>query len=224
MYKYTLATVACSALALASGCGDSSAEDIGNAIRGEQLADQKCVTCHHPSGDSTKEGVPRIAGQNASYLTNQLFILREGIRPSEVMNKVAKDLTNQQIADLVAYWSSAKPAGSVWGGQDAARVAQGEKLFNEGDVDNRLIACAVCHGDRGQGVADLVIPRIMGQAPGYLESMLAEFAVVPDFGDAKPNAMHIIARTAVEAGGDAPESYVDAVVSYVSSQPWGSAP
>lgn len=129
MGMYTLATAACSALALASGCGDSSAQAMG----------------------------------------------------------------------------------------DAALVAQGEELFREGNVGTGLVACAVCHGDRGQGVAELVIPRITGQAPGYLGKMLGEFTAVPDFGEARRNAMHIVASAATGAERDA-------LVSYVSSQPWGSAP
>lgn len=217
MYKIAIAAAACSLLALASGCGDSSAQAMGDAVRGEQMAAQECVQCHHPTGNSTELWQVRIAGQNAPYLADQLHILRAGIRPSEVMNPIAANLSDSDIADLVAYWSSVEPAGAPWTAQDPTLVAEGKVLFDEGNVGSNLIACAVCHGKNGQGVAELAIPRIMGQAPVYLQNMLTTFAMVPDFGVAQPNAMHTVASAVTAAE-------LDALLAYVTSQPWGNGP
>lgn len=185
--------------------------------RGAELAAEQCASCHHRTDDSSAPEQPRIAGQNAPYLTWQLNALRAGLRPSKVMNEVAAGLSDQDIADLVAYWSSVKPTGSAWAGQDASLVAQGRKLFESGSVSTGLIACTVCHGEQGQGIRELAIPRISGQAPRYLKKALQEFAMVPDFGLARPNAMHTVASTMTHAE-------LDAIVAYLASTPWGKQP
>lgn len=189
----------------------------GDADSGSQLAQEQCVRCHHPRGDSDEPEQARIAGQNAPYLTLQLYALRAGARPSETMNPIAAELSDQDIADLAAFWSAAEPAGSAWDGQDETATERGRSIFEDVDAAAGQIACAVCHGTQGQGVADLVIPRIAGQAPVYLRAILAEFAAVPDFGMPAPNAMHIVASALSDDD-------VDAIVAYLASQPWGSTP
>src|SRR5690625_1176452 len=188
-----------------------------DADRGAQLAEQQCLRCHHPGGDSPEPEQARIAGQNAPYLTFQLHALRAGARPSETMNPIAAELSDQDIADLVAFLSAAEPKGSALDGEDEAAAERGRAIFADGHAAAGQIACAVCHGYQGQGVAGLVIPRITGQAPGYLTAILAEFAAVPDFGMAQPNAMHVVAAALSETD-------LDAVVAYLASQPWGAAP
>lgn len=207
--------VAAFLFALFSSLGQ--AQGAGDAERGAQLAAQKCTSCHHAGHDLAAPEQPRIAGQVASYLAVQLDILRSGIRPSQAMNEIAAGLSDRDIDDLAAYWSGVGPAGPAWDGQDAFLIEPGRGLFMAGNVGTGVIACAVCHGKQGQGVAELVIPRISGQAPGYLAAVLQEFSAVPDFGQVSPNAMHIVASALDEAD-------VKALVAYLASQPWGSAP
>jgi cytochrome c553 len=87
-------------------------------------------------------------------------------------------------------------------------------LFRAGNVEAGLIACAICHGENGSGVPAIGVPRIAGQGPGYLKKILTEFAMVPDFGDPFPNAMHVVASAL------SPDD-MDAVVAYLAGQPWG---
>ncbi|MEX2542569.1 MAG: cytochrome c4 [Trueperaceae bacterium] len=187
----------------------------GDAERGAAIANETCAACHGANGNSTVPTFPRLAGQVQPYLAVQLFVLKEGRRPSAIMNPIASTLSYQEIADLAAYFSGQDPAGAPWPGQDPALVERGGELFAEGDVEGGLIACAVCHGPAGDGVASLGVPRITGQAPGYLKGILAEFAQVPDFGAPLPNAMHVVA-SALSAED------TDAVIAYLASQPWGN--
>lgn len=209
--------MAVAALLFALGSNSGLAQGAGDAERGAQLAAQKCTSCHHAGREPTAPEQPRIAGQVASYLAVQLDILRSGIRPSRAMNEIASGLSDRDIEDLAAYWGGVGPAGPAWDGQDAFLVERGRELFMAGNVGTGVIACVVCHGKQGQGVTELAIPRISGQAPAYLTALLQEFSAVPDFGQVSPNAMHIVASALGEAD-------IRALVAYLASQPWGSAP
>lgn len=187
----------------------------GDAENGAAIAGKTCAACHGANGNSAVPTFPRLSGQVQPYLAVQLFVLKEGLRPSAIMNPIASALSYQEIADLAAYFSSQEAAGQPWPGQDQAAVEQGQGLFTQGNVEAGLIACAVCHGAAGDGSAALGIPRISGQGPGYLKSILSEFAQVPDFGAPLPNAMHVVASSLSAAE-------LDAVVAYLASQPWGS--
>ena len=65
-----------------------------------------CVVCHGAAGISTLPNAPHLAGQPAIYLEEQLRSYRSGRRRHEVMNVVAKPLSDGDIADLAAWFSS----------------------------------------------------------------------------------------------------------------------
>lgn len=185
-----------------------------DARRGAALFTQRCAECHGSGGNSVNPGFPRLAGQVREYALIQLFILREGIRESTLMNPIAARLSDQNIADITAYFSSQTPAGAPWDGQDPALVEQGAAIFALGNYESGVIACSVCHGRAGEGVEQLGIPRIAGQSPDYLKRFLRFFAVLPDVGDAAANAMSLnISRLS--------EEEIDAISAFLASQPWG---
>ena len=65
-----------------------------------------CVVCHGQSGISTAPDAPHLAGQPAIYLEAQLESYRSGKRRHEVMNVVARPLSDADIADLAAWFAS----------------------------------------------------------------------------------------------------------------------
>lgn len=65
-----------------------------------------CATCHGANGVSVTPDAPNLAGQPAQYLTGQLRNYRSGKRPHEVMAVVAKPLTDEDIENLAAWYSS----------------------------------------------------------------------------------------------------------------------
>jgi cytochrome c553 len=67
---------------------------------------QMCTVCHGANGISTLPDAPNLAGQPEIYISNQLRAYRSGERRHEVMNVVAKPLSDQEIADLAAWFSS----------------------------------------------------------------------------------------------------------------------
>ncbi len=185
--------------------------DIAN---GGDLVAGKCAGCHGADGNGVGE-FPRLAGQLRTYELIQLWALREGERPSEIMNPIAADLSDQDIADITAWFSSQTPAGAPFPDQDPMLVEQGAVLFNQGNFDSGVIACAVCHGVAGEGVEQLDIPRIAGQSPRYLKGAIGLFANLPDTG------IGVISAMTINVSRLTPEE-VDAIVAYLASQPWGN--
>jgi cytochrome c553 len=65
-----------------------------------------CVVCHGQAGISTLPNAPHLAGQPAIYMEEQLRSYRSGMRRHEVMNVVAKPLSDADIGDLAAWYAS----------------------------------------------------------------------------------------------------------------------
>ena len=74
---------------------------------GRQKA-QMCATCHGPMGLATMPNTPNLAGQPEIYLSNQLRAYRSGERRHEVMAVIAKPLSDDDIANLAAWFSSVR--------------------------------------------------------------------------------------------------------------------
>jgi cytochrome c553 len=88
--------------------------DPQSAKRGAALAGQ-CIACHSPQAENDPEkGFPALRGQPPGYLTTQLLILKEDKRKledpalDELKKKLLKPLSDQELADLAAYFSNLK--------------------------------------------------------------------------------------------------------------------
>lgn len=69
---------------------------------------QACAVCHGPLGIATMPETPNLAGEPAGYIVRQLRAYRSGERRHEIMAVIAKPLTDAEIADLAAWFSSIK--------------------------------------------------------------------------------------------------------------------
>ena len=68
---------------------------------------QTCAACHGPDGNTpTGPDFPRLAGQHYDYLVKSLQGYKSGVRKSPVMAPAAANLTQRDIEDLAAYFSS----------------------------------------------------------------------------------------------------------------------
>ncbi len=65
-----------------------------------------CALCHGQLGVSTLPNAPHLAGQPAIYVEEQLKSYRSGARRHEVMSVIAKPLSDEEIADLAAWFAS----------------------------------------------------------------------------------------------------------------------
>ena len=99
-----LGSVAAATVALAAAAADPP----GKA--------KTCIPCHGPLGVATAPDAPHLAGQPEIYLEAQLKAFRDARRRHEVMNVMAKSLTDAEIAELARFYSSIRieahaPAG-----------------------------------------------------------------------------------------------------------------
>ncbi len=83
--------------------GAAQAADLQN---GQALASATCGACHGVDGQGLADDYPNLAGQKITYLMAQLRAFRDGDRANPVMSAVARPLSDQQIADVSAYYAN----------------------------------------------------------------------------------------------------------------------
>jgi len=144
----------------------------GNAAAGKTKA-VMCAACHGVDGNSASDMFPKLAGQGEAYLVKQLIEFKSGVRNNAIMMSMAASLSEQEMADVAAYFSSKKiTPGAV--SEDL--LAAGQKIFRAGNKESGLPACMACHGPTGAGVPAAKWPALSGQHSAYVEAQLKAFA------------------------------------------------
>ena len=141
----------------------------GNVAAGQiKSATHLCQECHNVDGNSESSGVPKLSGQSPSYLFKQLKNFQSGERDHPTMSAMASGVSNRDLADIAAYFSTQeRPLGK---GSKANAVAK--ELFNNGDWKRNIIACKTCHGANGRGNGNAAYPVIGGQHQIYIREQL----------------------------------------------------
>lgn len=144
-----------------------------------------CIACHGPNGNSTNPEWPNLAGQNAAYIAEQLRLFRAGQRSSTpnamVMTAQAAALSDEDIADLGAYFATQTPSGLE---ADPSYWKAGEALYRGGDQARELPACMACHGPVGRGNPAAAYPALRAQHSVYTAQQLTEYANAARYKDA----------------------------------------
>ncbi|ANI57627.1 cytochrome c553 [Pseudomonas sp. PvR086] len=178
----------------------------GDATAGQAKA-AVCGACHGPDGNSMAPNFPKLAGQGERYLNKQLHDIKSGKRTVLEMTGLLTNLSDQDLADISAYFASQK--GSV-GAADPKIVARGEALFRGGDLAKGLPACTGCHSPNGAGNAAAGFPHLGGQHAQYVGKQLTEFRKEEggrtNDGDTKP--MQSIAKKLSDEDIAAVSSYI----------------
>jgi cytochrome c553 len=144
----------------------------GDPAKGSEKA-ATCVACHGLNGNSTNPEWPVIAGQNAAYAHDQVIRIRDGKRPVVLMQPMVKDLTDQDVADIAAFFATQTPAGLE---ADPSYWQAGEQLYRNGDAARGIPACAACHGPVGRGVPAAGYPALQAQHAVYTVKQLNDYA------------------------------------------------
>jgi cytochrome c553 len=100
--KKTLIIIACTFALLTAG-----AVQAGDAEAGKKKS-ENCVGCHGMGGKSNNPMYPNLAGQKKAYLVKAMKAYRDGGREDPMMSSFAKGLSDEDIEDLAAYYSSVK--------------------------------------------------------------------------------------------------------------------
>lgn len=173
---------ALAALALAAALPAAHAD--GSAEAGADKA-AICIACHGPGGNSTNPEWPNLAGQNAAYIAEQLKQFRAGQRGATpnamVMTAQAAALSDEDIADLGAYFATQTPAGLE---ADPSYWKAGEALYRGGDLARGIPACMACHGPVGRGNPAAGYPALRAQHSVYTVAQLTAYASGTRYDDA----------------------------------------
>jgi cytochrome c oxidase subunit 2 len=151
---------------------ETQAASSGNAAVGAaQYA--VCAACHGQQGEGLQAlNAPKISGQGAWYLKNQIHAYKDGLRGAHEddiygrqMAPMANTLVNDDaIANVIAHINTLpdNPAPSTIEG-DAQKGAR------------TYVVCAYCHGGNGQGMQAMNAPRLAGMTDWYLARQLGNF-------------------------------------------------
>lgn len=144
----------------------------GNVSAGKEKA-AVCAACHSTDGNSLSDAFPKLAGQHEGYIIKQLMDYKNGDRQNALMAPMAANLSEQDMADLAAYFSSQKTAP---GAVTEEMVALGEQIYRAGNKESGVPACMACHGPNGSGVPAANWPKLASQYSAYVETQLHAFA------------------------------------------------
>jgi len=175
MKKPLVLSFANALIALSLGLGFAArAQDAkpGDIAAGEKKI-AMCEGCHnlprYQASFPEIYKVPMIAGQNAKYIATALVGYRKGERKHPTMRAIAGSLSDQDIADVAAYYAQlGGPAGAAAAAAPAASAApavaaspQVAALLTKGN-------CVSCHGSNFSAPIDPSYPKLAGQHADYL--------------------------------------------------------
>ena len=149
-------------LASTAFASSAFAQTPGDPARGKDLANT-CLGCHGVPGYRNaypNYSVPKLEGQHPEYIVLALQSYRSGERSHLTMHSQASSLSDQDMADIAAYFSG--------------KVVSKESNPAEGAVPPAAAVCVACHGDNGVGITGQY-PTLAGQHADYLEQALIEY-------------------------------------------------
>ena len=139
-----------------------------------------CAGCHGEKGQSSNAQFPNLAAQQPTYIVNQLKAFKAKTRNNPMMESIAASLTDADMDNLAAYFSSQAKAKA---GGDAASAKTGQA---------KAAMCLGCHGEAAEGNGQF--PLLAAQHPSYLVRQLNYFKE----GTRKNSSMQTIAATLSE--------------------------
>ncbi len=169
--------------------------NIANAAEGDADAGKSkaaaCGACHGVTGLNPHPTYPDLAGQHAAYIAKQLADFKSGARTDMMMEPMVANLSEQDMADLAAYFSiqkrvseqvtatdnSAEPSATVSMGNVEIVTSTSAKAIYAGDVkagQEKSAMCVSCHGADGNSPVP-TYPKLAGQSANYMAKQLADF-------------------------------------------------
>lgn len=176
----------------------------GGDVEAGKTKSATCAACHGADGNSVNPEWPKLAGQHPEYIIKQLMNFKNDERVNATMAPMAKPLSDQDMADLAAYYASQTPKP---GEADQSKVALGEQIYKGGNNGSGVAACAACHGPTGAGNPAAKFPAINGQHATYIKNQLNAFRKGERANDAG-KMMRNIANKMTDAEIEAVSEYI----------------
>lgn len=161
---------------LTLGGGSAYAADLNE---GRSIAGAKCRVCHGVDGVAAIPVAPHIGGEPAAYLAAQIRAFRSGEREHEMMNVVAKELSDDAIDAVTLYYAALEPK-AVQAFAKAGAAAPED--------------CSGCHGENGISVVEDA-PNLAGENEIYIMTQIKAFRT----GQRSHEIMSEIAETYTDA-------------------------
>lgn len=146
----------------------------GNPEAGKAQA-APCAACHGQDGATPAvPSYPVLAGQNAAYLLRQLKMIQAQERPVPLMAGQLDGKSEQDLADLAAYYASL-PDKVAAAESDDDTLALAEGIYRGGILEKDVAACMSCHAPNGDGNGPAGFPDISGQPKEYTIAQLTAY-------------------------------------------------
>ncbi|MDH2433525.1 cytochrome c4 [Pokkaliibacter sp. MBI-7] len=145
----------------------------GDAKAGQPLT-AICAACHGADGNSMAPNFPKLAGQGEEYLLKQITDIKAGTRQVPEMTGLLNNLSDQDMANVAAYFASQKVAP---GAAKPELAELGATIYIAGIADKGVPACQACHSPTGSGNTLARFPHLGGQHATYTETQLKNFRI-----------------------------------------------
>ena len=135
-----------------------------------------CARCHGFDGASDGSGAfPRLDGQSAQYLADQLRRFASGDRQNALMQPIAKALKDDEIGAVAQYYANVHTVPLPSRPVPAQLRDRGKQVAEVGDLSVRVQACESCHGPNGEGEPVSGVPYLGGQYSHYISLQIQMF-------------------------------------------------
>jgi cytochrome c553 len=182
----------------------------GDAGAGEALV-ASCTACHGADGNSLAPTFPKLAGLGERYLLKQMKDIRDGRRPVALMAGQVDNMTDQQLADIAAFYDGqTRTSGTT----DPELLALGRKVYLAGIAERKVAACSGCHSPSGKGNGPGGFPGLAGQHADYIAQQLEMFRLGYEDESGRTNGGDSMIMRTIAFGLSDLE--IKAVASYVS--------
>ncbi len=172
MKKAFSLTVVPMLMALLGALNSAQAQEVkGDAAKGEGKV-AMCIGCHgiplYQASFPEVHKVPMISGQGAKYISSALNAYKKGDRKHPTMRGIATSLSDQDIADVSAYYEKHGAGKTAPEALSTAPAADVQALLTKG-------GCVACHGANFSKPIDGSYPKIAGQHADYLYVALKSY-------------------------------------------------
>ncbi|MEX1167427.1 MAG: c-type cytochrome [Hydrogenophaga sp.] len=150
----------------------AQAQGVAGDVQAGKKKAEMCIGCHGIPGYQNSfpeiHKVPMISGQTDKYMVASLIAYKKGDRKYSTMRGIAGSLTEQDMADLAAFYASE-------GGKAAPETPKAASVATAALIEKG--ACASCHGANFNKPIDPSYPKIAGQHADYLYVALKAYTV-----------------------------------------------
>ena len=163
---------------------------------------QTCAACHGSKGVSTIKDTPSLAAQPDIFTQYQLVFMRDGAAQAGVMQAVVKNLTDENIRDLGAYYAALPPPPPLARPRPTSMTAKVTALMTSRHCDS-------CHKADFSGQGESA--RLAGQRPEYLIKALHDYRT----GERRGRGMGAMIEVSVTLH----EEDIDMIAAYLARKP-----